>query len=107
MVKRPYPANPNVADIAYEAPSYYCNLHNPDVSQYPIDPAKTLSPGSGNGVWDGSSGNPDGGGITPNNGDNGGNSDNGNGSGDGQDNANQPIPDWLNFFDRLETRLLL
>ena len=100
MVKRPYPADPNVGDIAYEAPSYYCYLHNPDVTQYPIDPAKTLNPGSGNGgVWDGSEGNPDGGGVTPNNGDGGGNG-NGNGSGGSQDDGEQPIPDWLNFFDR-------
>ena len=92
VVKRPYPADPNVGDIAYEQPSYYCNLHNPDVTQYPIDPAKTLSPGSG--IWDGSVGDPDGGGITPVKPGNG----NGNGNGGNQDDGSEP-PDWLDFLD--------
>jgi penicillin-binding protein 1A len=97
FVKRPYTADSNVGDITNEQPSYYCNLHNPDVTQYPIDPAKTLNPNSG--VWDGSSGNPDGGGITPVDPGNGGNG-NGNGNGNGgQDNGNEP-PDWLDFFNR-------
>lgn len=39
-----------VADIEYEAPHYYCNLHNPDPLTYPIDPNKTLDP---NFVWQG------------------------------------------------------
>lgn len=38
-VMRPYAANPVVGDIEYELPHYYCQLHNPDVSKYPIDPA--------------------------------------------------------------------
>jgi penicillin-binding protein 1A len=88
FVKRPYTADPNVGDIAYEQPSYYCNLHNPDASQYPIDPTKTLNPNSG--IWDGSGGNPDGGGITP--------VDPGNGNNNGQDDGSEP-PDWLDFFN--------
>ncbi len=95
FVKRPYAADNNVGDIANEQPSYYCNLHNPDVTQYPIDPAKTLNPNSG--VWDGSNGNPDGGGITPVDPGNGGN---GNGNGNGNGGQEEPPPDWLNFFDR-------
>ena len=35
---RPYAVNPSVGDISYELPHYYCNLHNPDPSRYPIDP---------------------------------------------------------------------
>lgn len=31
-----------VADIGYEVPHYYCNLHNLDPIMYPIDPSKTL-----------------------------------------------------------------
>ena len=38
-VMRPYAANPAVGDIEYELPHYYCQLHNPDPSKYPIDPA--------------------------------------------------------------------
>ncbi len=93
FVKRPYTVDPHVADIAYELPSYYCNLHNPNAAQYPIDPGKTLSPGSD--IWDGSIGNPDGGGIIPID---PGNNGNGNGNG-GQDDGSEP-PDWLDFFDR-------
>lgn len=37
-VMRPYPADPEVGDIAYEAPHYYCPLHNPDPLLYPIQP---------------------------------------------------------------------
>lgn len=47
FVKRPYPADPLVGDIQYELPSYYCNLHNQDIINYPIDPTKTLDPNSG------------------------------------------------------------
>ena len=36
-----------VGDIAYEAPDYYCNLHNPDPSSYPIDPNAVQQPYSG------------------------------------------------------------
>jgi penicillin-binding protein 1A len=45
--------NFTVGDIEYEAPKYYCNIHNPDPMSYPIDPTKQLqiyNPGSnGNG----------------------------------------------------------
>ena len=93
FVKRPYTADPNVADIDFEQPSYYCNLHNPNAALYPIDPNTTLSPGSD--IWDGSSGNPDGGGIIPIDPGNG----NGDNDGDGsQDDGSEP-PDWLDFFD--------
>ena len=98
FIKRPYTADTKVGDITNEAPSYYCNLHNPDPTQYPIDPAKTLNPNSG--VWDGSSGNPDGGGIIPVDPGNGSNGNgNGNGNGGSQDDGTKP-PDWLDFFDR-------
>ncbi|HYE68108.1 MAG TPA: transglycosylase domain-containing protein, partial [Anaerovoracaceae bacterium] len=56
FVKRPYTVDPKVADYSYELPSYYCYLHNPNVTQYPIDPSKTLSPGSD--IWDGNNGDP-------------------------------------------------
>jgi penicillin-binding protein 1A len=91
FVKRPYPADPSVADIAYELPSYYCNLHNPNPMAYPVDPGAVTTPGNtGDGVWDGSEGNPDGGGIIPviPSIPNGGNN--------GQDDGSRP-PDWLNF----------
>ncbi|MDD4615206.1 MAG: transglycosylase domain-containing protein [Caldisericia bacterium] len=39
-----------VGDIAYEAPDYYCNLHNIDTSSYPIDPNAVVNP---NYIWDG------------------------------------------------------
>lgn len=35
-VKRPYKPNLSVGDIGYEVPHYYCPLHNPDLTQYPI-----------------------------------------------------------------------
>ena len=97
FVKRPYIADPNVADYIYEAPSYYCNLHNLDVTKYPINPSTTIDP---NFNWDGSNGNPDEGGTTPANpGNENGNNGNGNGNGNGnQDDGSKP-PDWLNFFD--------
>lgn len=95
-VKRPYPADPNVGDYAYEQPSYYCNLHNPDVTLYPIDPNKTLDPDY-NWDWDGGSGSPDGGGVTPLPGNGNGNGNNNGGNGNPND-GSQP-PDWLNFFD--------
>ena len=38
-IMRPYAVSPSVGDIAYELPHYYCYLHNPDSSKYPIDPA--------------------------------------------------------------------
>lgn len=99
FVKRPYAADPKVGDIGYEQPFYYCNLHNPNVNLYPIDPDTTLSPGSD--IWDGSNGDPDGGGIIPGEPGNGNGNNNGNGNGNGgggQDNGNKP-PDWLDFFD--------
>lgn len=92
FVKRPYVADPRVGDYAYELPSYYCNLHNPNVTLYPIDPNVTLSPNSN---WDGGEGNPDGGGILPI--DPGDGNGNGNGNGD-QDDGSKP-PDWLDFLN--------
>jgi penicillin-binding protein 1A len=47
FVKRPYPVDPLVGDLQYELPSYYCNLHNQDTINYPIDPTKVLDPNSG------------------------------------------------------------
>jgi penicillin-binding protein 1A len=101
FVKRPYTVDPHVGDYGYEQPSYYCNLHNPNPALFPIDPNKTLSPGSDN-TWDGSGGNPDGGGIVPIDPGNGNGSNNGNGNGNGTDNGGQGngIPDWVNLFDR-------
>ncbi|HVI41939.1 MAG TPA: penicillin-binding transpeptidase domain-containing protein, partial [Anaerovoracaceae bacterium] len=95
FVKRPYTVDPNVGDYSYEQPSYYCNLHNPDISQYPIDPKLTLSPDNN---WDGSNGNPDGGGIIPVDPGNGDGTGNDNGNNGGQDDGNKP-PDWLNFLN--------
>jgi len=92
FVKRPYVADPRVGDYAYEQPSYYCNLHNPDVTQYPIDPNVTLNPDFN---WDGGIGNPDGGGIIPTDPGNGNGNGNGNG---GQDDGSEP-PDWLDFLN--------
>ncbi len=109
FVKRPYPADPRVADYQYELPPYYCNLHNPDITTYPIDPNKTLDP---NNLWDDGNGNPDEGGIFPwpwnnnsNGNDNGNSNDNdsNNNNGDNNDNNNDNqddgngLPDWLNF----------
>lgn len=42
FVRRPVPPDPRVGDFGYELPTHYCNLHNPDPVQYPIDPSKTL-----------------------------------------------------------------
>ncbi|MBR0599513.1 transglycosylase domain-containing protein [Clostridiales bacterium BAD-6] len=87
-VKRPYAVNPSVGDIEYEAPGYYCNLHNLDTSTYPIDPNATLNPDFN---WDGNPGggsdNEDGG-IIINPGDNN----------HKPDDENAP-PDWLNFLN--------
>jgi penicillin-binding protein 1A len=90
FVKRPYPADPAVGDIAYEQPSYYCNLHNPNPMAYPVDPVRLIPGDIWNGTWDGSEGNPDGGGIIPiiPGIPSGGN--------DGQEDGSKP-PDWLNF----------
>jgi len=69
-----------VADIEYEAPSYYCNRHNFDTATYPIDPNTELQPdpwsGGQNGMppWHG----PDNGNNNRNNGNNGNNDNNGN-----------------------------
>jgi penicillin-binding protein 1A len=82
-VKRPYTANPSVGDYSYELPGYYCNLHNPDVSKYPINPKETLNPGGG-----GSSG----GGITA---PDGTVNNPGNNNGGSPDDGNKP-PDWFN-----------
>lgn len=43
-VMRPYDADPKVDDIIYEAPHYYCPLHNFDTASYPIAPGLTLNP---------------------------------------------------------------
>lgn len=83
-VKRPYTANPSVGDYSFELPGYYCNIHNPDVSKYPINPKETLNPGKGT----------SGGGITAP----GDNDNNGNNNGGSNDNGNKP-PDWLNIFN--------
>lgn len=42
FVKRAAAPDLTVGDFAYELPQYYCNIHNPDAAQYPIDPTKTL-----------------------------------------------------------------
>lgn len=42
-VKRPYMPNPVVADIKYEVPHYYCNIHNPDPGKYPVDPNGSIN----------------------------------------------------------------
>lgn len=43
---RPYLVDTQVQDIAYELPHYYCPLHNPDPSAYPIDPSYNGSDGT-------------------------------------------------------------
>lgn len=96
FVKRPYKADPHVGDYEYELPSYYCNLHNLDVSLYPIDPNATLNPDF---TWDGSGGNP--GDSDGNPGGSDGNPDEGGGiipSDPGNQDGIKP-PDWLDFFD--------
>lgn len=87
-----------VGDIDYEAPRYYCNLHNPDPSSYPIDPDKQLTP-----FVPGFNDDNNSGGLPPwlgGNGDNDGGNGNGNGNG-GNDNGNgnhggSEKPGWLN-----------
>lgn len=81
-VKRPYTVDPNVGDINYEVPIYYCNLHNPDISSYPIDPNATINPDFN---WDGSLDNENGRG-------------NNNQDEDKNSEGNKP-PSWLNFLD--------
>lgn len=107
FVKRPYPVS-GVGDIDYEMPSYYCNLHNPDVSTYPIHPDAEI-PDSWNGFpilpdfpWqtDNESGpgnNGNGNNGNGNNG-NGNNGNRNNGNGNSTDDGSR-IPDWLNFSD--------
>ncbi|HZK01884.1 MAG TPA: transglycosylase domain-containing protein, partial [Anaerovoracaceae bacterium] len=73
-----------VGDIDYEAPSYYCNLHNPDTATYPIDPDKELKPY-----------------IPPEDEEGDGDNDNGNGENDQDGNGQTPPdesnrPEWLN-----------
>ena len=65
MVKRPDGSvisygNAVVGDIAYNAPTHYCNLHNPDPSSYPIDPNQTVTPYNGSGGGTDVTTNPDG-----------------------------------------------
>jgi len=100
FVKRPYAVS-GVGDINYEMPSYYCNLHNPDVSTYPIHPDATPPD-----VWDGFPSFPgfpwpsdnDEGNKEPNPGNNGnGNNGNGNNGNGNNTNDGSRIPDWLNF----------
>lgn len=108
MIRRPEGSvitygNATVGDIEYEAPVYFCNLHNLDTLTYPIDPNVELQPYN---PWNG--GNE---GVPPwldwNNGNNG---NNGNGNGDNNDappvtdsNPNPIVspgdpdkPEWLN-----------
>ncbi len=110
FVKRPYTADSNVADYIYELPAYYCNLHNPDASKYPINPSETLNTDfvwnndSDYNEWDAwdkangnSSGNNDSGAGNTNT--NNQNTDNTDGSGNGNtttDDGSEP-PAWLNF----------
>ena len=94
FVKRPASDGSSVGDSAYEAPAYYCNLHNLDTVTYPINPTETLNPDF---TWDGTITNPDGTTTNPTDPGNttGGGTNNGNGN---QDDGSQP-PDWLNFFN--------
>ena len=95
MIRRPEGSvitygNATVADIQYEAPVYYCNLHNLDTLTYPIDPNVEVQPFN---PWNGGSE-----GVPPwldwNNGNNGnnGNGNNGN-NGNGNDNDVPPVTD--------------
>jgi len=99
FVKRPYTANPNVGDFAYEQPFYYCNLHNTDTSKYPISPNATLNPNFVDGILN--NGNENGNGNEKDSGGNGNdNKNNGNDSGNDSNNQNEESPpDWLNLFN--------
>lgn len=72
--------NYTVGDIAYEAPRYYCNLHNLDTATYPINPKATLNTDF---VWNG-------GGTTP------GGTTSGGATTPPEDPATPVKPDWLN-----------
>lgn len=74
-----------IGDYSYERPSHYCNLHNPDVSIYPIHPDATIPD-----TWDGNS--------FPNSPNEEGNPEN-NGNGNNEGDNRSRIPDWLNFSD--------
>lgn len=48
-VRRPYLVSPDVGDLEYEVPHYYCPVHNPDPSKYPTadsgyDPTGAYTP---------------------------------------------------------------
>lgn len=93
FVKRPYTVDPSVGDIAYEQPSYYCNLHNPNPMVYPIDPNAVYNPDNlWDGSWDGSGGDPDDDGIIPIIPSEPG------GGNEGPDDGSES-PDWVNLFD--------
>lgn len=90
MVRRPEGSiishgNATVGDIEYEVPRYYCNLHNPDITNYPIDPDKQLEyyypPENGGGMppWIDDQGE-----------------GNGEGEGENSDNSDSDKPEWLN-----------
>ncbi len=95
MIRRPEGSvitygNATVGDIEYEAPVYFCNLHNLDTLTYPIDPNVELQPYN---PWNG--GNE---GVPPwldwNNGNNGNNGNDGNnGNGTGHDDGAPPVTD--------------
>lgn len=84
-VKRPYLVDPSVGDFEFEAPSYYCPLHNPDPTTYPVNPNVVVNPDFN---WDGTIGDDEEGGVVikP-------------GNGNGNDDDNSRPPSWLDFLN--------
>lgn len=84
-IQRPYGIM-NVGDINYEAPHYYCHLHNSNSALYPVNPE------GGTYVFEGV--------VTSTSGEPGEGNNNGNGNGNGnkdpEDTDGNNIPDWLN-----------
>lgn len=113
-VKRPYMVNPVVADINYEVPHYYCNIHNPNPAKYPVNPGETTNynftgvPAPSNtdsSITDSETDTTDNNTSENGNGNGNGSSNNGNGNSNGNttppdndttdENDNSTIPDWL------------
>ena len=98
LINRPGGPTKDLADSQYDAPIYYCNLHNVDTASYPVDPEAEVdhtfvpqpSEGDGEGVL------PDGGtgeGVLP-----GGETTEGGGSTEGGDTDSgdsNEMPEWL------------
>ena len=42
-IMRPYVPNGKVGDIGAELPHYFCNLHNPNPTEYPVESGKSVT----------------------------------------------------------------